>query len=87
MEEFLQAYYKVMEGKLHYLIVVLLEPKTNSWPDLPPELKSYLRTHTYIDAQNLRNNVETIREQIRLALPKVPLKQKKVSLNVIQNKI
>ncbi len=80
MEEFLQAYYKVMEGKLHYLIVVLLEQPNDNWPDLPPELKSYLRTHTYIDAQHHHKSLETIREQIRLAMPKVPLRHKKVNL-------
>ncbi len=70
MEEFSQAYHQVVEGKLNYIIVVLLEkPAPNK---LPPELEMYLTTHTYIDARRYAEEMETIRKCVRFAMPKVP---------------
>ena len=77
MEEFHQAYHEVMEGRLNYLVVVLLQkPMYNN---LPPELETYLKTHTYIDAQKLPLDFNTIRKRIRFAMPKIPLKILKVT--------
>ncbi len=79
LEEFSQAYYKVVEGKcVNHIIVVLLErPAKNT---LPPELQVYLDTHTYIDARRYADEMETIRKRIRFAMPKVTLKQLLVRL-------
>ena len=71
LEEFSQAYHQVVEGRLNYIIVVLLEkPAPNK---LPPELETYLTTHTYIDARTHADELGTIRKRIRFAMPKVPL--------------
>ena len=78
MEEFSQAYHQVMEGRLNYLVVVLLQRPIRH--DLPPELETYLKTHTYIDAQKYPNNIETIRKRIRFAMPNTPLRILKVSM-------
>ncbi len=76
LEEFSQAYHQVVEGRLNHIIVVLLEkPAPNK---LPPELETYLTTHTYIDARNYTNEMETIRKRIRFAMPKVPQIQLRV---------
>ncbi len=79
LEEFSQAYYKVVEGKcVNHIIVVLLErPAQNK---LPPELEMYLDTHTYIDARKYADEMQTIRKRIRFAMPKVPMKQLLVRL-------
>ncbi len=76
MEEFYQAYNEVMEGRLSYLVVILLQKPLHH--DLPPELDTYLKTHTYIDAQKLPLDVITIRKRIRFAMPKTPLINLKV---------
>ncbi len=77
MEEFHQAYHEVMEGRLNYLVVVLLQrPMAH---DLPPELDTYLKTYTYIDAQKAPLDVNTIRKRIRFSMPKTPLKDIKVN--------
>ncbi len=78
MEEFNQAYQQVMDGKLSYIVVVLLQKPMAH--DLPPELDTYLKTHTYIDAQKYPQHLETIRKRIRFAMPTLPLKVLKVSL-------
>ncbi len=80
MEEFSQAYHEVMEGRLHYLVVVLLQHPIHH--DLPPELETYLKTHTYIDAKKYPNNIETIRKAIRFAMPKTPLRHLQVSVHL-----
>ena len=72
MEEFNQAYQQVIEGKLSYIIIVLLQRPMPSNDRL--ELETYLKTHTYIDAQNDLEHIETIRKRIRFAMPKIPLK-------------
>ncbi len=76
LEEFAQAYHQVVEGRLNYIIVVLLEkPAPNT---LPPELETYLTTHTYIDARKYVDDMETIRKRIRFAMPRLPLNQMRV---------
>ena len=79
LEEFSQAYYKVVEGKcVNHIIVVLLErPAADT---LPPELEMYLTTHTYIDARKYADEMETIRKRIRFAMPKDPMKNIMVRL-------
>ncbi len=77
MEEFMQAYHQVMEGRLNHIIVVLLQKPVHH--SIPPELDTYLKTHTYIDAQMYPRNVETIQKRIRFAMPKTPLRLLKVS--------
>ncbi len=71
LEEFSQAYHQVIEGRLNYIIMVLLEkPAPNK---LPKELEMYLTTHTYIDARKYANEMGTIRKRVRFAMPKVPI--------------
>ncbi len=70
MEEFSQAYHQVVEGRFNYIIVVLLEKPDPS--KLPPELETYLTTHTYIDARKYADKIETIQKRIRFAMPKEP---------------
>ncbi len=78
LEEFSQAYHQVIQGRLNYIIIVLLEkPAPNK---LPPELETYLTTHTYIDARKYADEMEKIHKRIRFAMPKVPLN--KVSSNL-----
>ena len=73
MEEFAQAYHQVVQGRPNYIIVVLLEkPGPNK---LPPELETYLTTHTYIDARKYADEMETIRKRVRFALPKISRKE------------
>ena len=81
MEEFHQAYHEVMDGRLNYLVIVLLRKPLHH--DLPPELDTYLRTHTYIDAQKLPLDVNTIRKRIRFTMPKTPLRALKVLVVII----
>ena len=66
----------LQDGRTNYIVVVLLEdvPQTA----LTDDLKVYLRTFTYIDAREYRNDIEMIRKKIRFALPKIPLKQNQV---------
>ena len=79
MEEFHQAYHEVVAGRLNYIIVVLLQRPIRN--DLPPELETYLSSHTYIDAQKYPRNVDLIRKRIRFAMPKTPLNQLNVSID------
>ncbi len=76
IEEFTQAYHEVMSGRPNYLVVVLLQRPMLY--DIPPELETYLKTHTYIDAQKCPRDIETIRKRIRFAMPKAPLRDLKV---------
>ncbi len=66
----------LQDGRTDYIVVVLLEDVPQK--DLTEELKVYLRTFTYIDAKEYRNDVEMIRKKIRFALPRIPLKQNQV---------
>ena len=50
-------------------MVLLERPAPNK---LPPELETYLTTHTYIDARRHADEMETIRKRIWFAMPKVP---------------
>ncbi len=77
MEEFNQAYQQVVDGRLNFIIVVLLQQPIHD--DLPPEIDTYLKTHSYIDAIKLPQKIEIIRKKIRFAMPKSPLKILKVS--------
>ena len=54
MQEFKLAYYQVVEGRKHFIIIILIDKKIDQEFDLPEELKTYLRTHPYIDATNSR---------------------------------
>ena len=78
MEEFSQAYYKVVQGSRQHLIVVLVDKPEPGI--LPPELDNYLMRHTYIEAHNFVQDMDVIREKIRCAMPNVALKQMKVSI-------
>ncbi len=77
-EEFDQAYNQVREGKLNYLLVVLLQvPKQeilNEWP----EMDMYHTTHTYIDARLHATELDEIKKGLRFAMPKKSLKELKV---------
>ena len=64
------------DGRTDYIVVVLLEDVPQK--ALTEELKVYLRTYTYIDAREYRNDIEMIRKRIRFALPKISLKQNQV---------
>ena len=74
--EFQQAYLLVMEGKINYLIIVLLEDVPRD--AMSPELRAYLKTHTYLDARNYDINMATVRKQLRFSMPKIPLKELQV---------
>ncbi len=71
MEEFTIAHQKVVEGNKHFIIVVLVEDLDLG--TLPNELQSYLRTYTYIDAQNYEEDLEKVRKKIRYSMPGTPL--------------
>ena len=58
-----------MNGKPSYLIPVLMEDL--SIDELPRDLQTYLRTHTYIDAREF--DLKTLRKRIRFSMPDVPL--------------
>ncbi len=81
MEEFHQAYHEVMEGRLNYLVIVLLQKPLHH--NLPPELDTYLKTHTYIDAQKLPLDILTIRKRIRFAMPNTPVRALKVCFYIL----
>ncbi len=74
--EFTHAYNYVLEGRVDYIIVVLLDDIPRG--ALTEELRAYLTTNTYIDAREYAKDFEMIRKRIRFALPKVPLKELKV---------
>ena len=71
MEEFYLSHHKVMNGKPNYLIPVLMEELEID--QLPRDLQTYLRTHTYIDGREF--DLETLRKRIRFSMPHVPLSQ------------
>ena len=56
MEEFLLADAEAMNGRRNFIIIVLKEkiPKH----ELTKELKTYLRTHTYIDGTKNKDQIE-----------------------------
>ncbi len=61
----------MLQRKTKYLIVVLAEDLDVD--TLPNELKTYLKTYTYIDARNYEEDLESIRKKIRFAMPGTPL--------------
>ena len=69
MEEFYLSHHKVMKANPNYLIPVLMEDLNID--QLPRDLQTYLRTHTYIDAREF--DLETLRKRIRFSMPDVPL--------------
>ncbi len=73
MEEFTIAHQKVVEGYKQYVIVILAEDL--ELESLPNELRTYLRTYTYIDARNHEDNLERIRKRVRFAMPGTPLQK------------
>ena len=83
MEEFNQAYQQVVDGRLNHIIVVLLQQPILD--NIPPELYNYLKTHTYINAQDFPQNIDVIRRKIRFAMPKKPLKMLKVNVLYTMN--
>ena len=71
MQEFFIAHHKVMNDKPNYLIPVLMEDLNID--ELPRDLQTYLRTHTYIDAREF--DLKTLRKRIRFSMPDVPLSE------------
>ena len=69
MQEFYLAHHKVMNGKPEYLIPVLMEDLNID--QLPRDLQTYLRTHTYIDAREY--DLKILRKRIRFSMLDVPL--------------
>ncbi len=73
IEEFLLAHEKVVTKQKNYLIPVLTEDLDTNELSKHPELETYIRTHTYIDARSLQDEtlpdpakvVEAIRKKIR----------------------
>ena len=63
------AHHKVMNGKPNYLLPILMEHLDIY--QLPRDLQTYLRTHTYIDAREY--DQETLRKRIRFSMPDEPL--------------
>ncbi len=61
-----------LQARRNFVIVVLLEKPAPG--KLPPELETYLETHTYIDARRYADEMDIIRKKIRFAMPKIPLK-------------
>ena len=71
MEEFFLAHHKVISGKPNYLIPVLMEELDID--QLPRDLQTYVRTHTYTDGREF--DLDTLRKRIRFSMPDVPLSQ------------
>ncbi len=73
MEEYLLAHQKVVTKQKNYLIPVLMEDLKPDELSKHPELETYIRTHTYIDARaiqeeniaSLTKEIQTIRKRIR----------------------
>ncbi len=73
MEEYLHAHQKVVTKQKNYLIPVLMEDLNQDELSKHPELETYIRTHTYIDARaiqeediiNLTKEITTVRKRIR----------------------
>ena len=73
MEEFLVAHEKLVTKQKNFLIPVLMEDLDPVELEKHPELHTYIRTHTYIDARKLQDKglknqekeIEYIRKRIR----------------------
>ena len=55
MEEFRIGHCKSVNGRKHFLIIILIDDTIDEEFNLPEELKTYIRTRTYIDATTGRN--------------------------------
>ena len=81
MHEFYSAYtYLLRERHRKFVIPVLLEDLDNV--DCNPSLlaaqevlQTYVRTYTYIDARNFRQNIEKLRKRILFNMPAIPLSE------------
>ena len=73
MEEFYLAHQEVMDGRVSYLVPILMEAADIN--QLPLDLRTYLRTHTYIDAREY--DLQTLSKRIRFSMPDLPLAQLK----------
>ncbi len=76
MEELSLAYNQTLLGRRQHIIIVLVDKPAPGV--LPPELEDYINSHTYIEAHNYADAVDTIQGKIRCAMPNVPLKHIKV---------
>ena len=73
VEEFLLAHQKVVTKQKNYLIPVLMEDLNPDELSKHPELETYIRTHTYIDARAIQQEetayqqqqISTVRKRIR----------------------
>ncbi len=73
MEEFLVAHEKLVTEQKNFLIPVLMEDLDDVELEKHPELLTYIRTHTYIDARKLQEEglknpekeIEYLRKRIR----------------------
>ena len=83
MEEFHIAHEKMIHvkgkgDKSRFLIPILLEDIPPATLDKHKELRTYLRTHTYIDARKYDkfspHDIDRLRKHIRFAMPDTPLK-------------
>ncbi len=54
IEEFNQAHQKVVTKQKNFLIPVLMEDLNPDELSKHPELETYIRTHTYIDARGIK---------------------------------
>ena len=53
---------------------------------LPAEMRTYLRTYTYIDARNYDDDLDRIRKRIRFVMPGTPLLQiREMQLGITNN--
>ena len=66
----------MMDGRMNYIIVVLLSNPPQK--QLPLEMQNYISTYTYIDARKYTQNLQYIRKRIRFAMPALSLNQLKV---------
>ncbi len=73
----------MLTRRKRYLVVVLLEDLDVD--SLPAEIRTYLRTYTYIDARNHENKLERIRKRIRFVMPGTPLVKIKAMQSGIDN--
>ena len=76
MQEFYASHHKVMNEDPEYLIIVLLEDLNVD--GLPADLQTFMRTHTYIEAQEY--DLQTLRKRIRFSMPHRPLASIKKAL-------
>ncbi len=70
LHEFYIAHGELVNGRSKYLIPILTEDI--EMDELPWDMRTYLRTFTYIDAWEY--DLETLRKRVRFALPGIPLK-------------